>query len=184
MSDVDYGPLTGLIGQWKGDKGIDVAPNSKETERNPFHETILFEAAGDVENAESQTLAVIRYHQEVFRKSNDEQFHDQIGYFTWDAATETITHSFVIPRGVGIVSSGGVTDQDGSKIRMVMDTTDGDNAAYGVAQSTFMRDNASTTSYTMTLILDGDKLAYEQVTMLDIYKGEFKHLDKSTLTRV
>ena len=25
-SEVDFGPLTGLIGRWEGDKGLDVAP--------------------------------------------------------------------------------------------------------------------------------------------------------------
>ena len=50
------------------------------------YETITFEAAGDVTNAERQTLAVVRYHQVVRRKSNDEVFHDQVGYWTWDAS--------------------------------------------------------------------------------------------------
>ena len=37
MSDeqaFDYGPLQGLIGEWAGDKRIDVAPEPDDTERN------------------------------------------------------------------------------------------------------------------------------------------------------
>ena len=85
---VEYGPLSGLVGCWKGDKGIDISPEPDDgIERNPFHETLNFEAIGDVVNAEKQTLAILRYHQAVYRQSNDEQFHDQFGYLTWDAAT-------------------------------------------------------------------------------------------------
>ena len=32
IMDIDYGPLIELIGIWKGDKGIDVAPELDGTE--------------------------------------------------------------------------------------------------------------------------------------------------------
>ena len=48
IDGIDYGPLAALIGTWKGDKGVDRAPESDGEERNPFYETITFEAAGDV----------------------------------------------------------------------------------------------------------------------------------------
>ena len=38
MSDdhsIDYGPLAGLIGTWKGDKGADIAPEPDGTEESP-----------------------------------------------------------------------------------------------------------------------------------------------------
>lgn len=182
-NEINYGPLTGLIGKWQGDKGIDVAPEPDGTERSPFYETILFEAAGDVDNAETQVLTIVRYHQEVFRKSNDKQFHDQVGYFTWDEATGVITHSFVIPRGVGVVAGGKVISEEGSKITIKVDAADGD-PDWGVSQAPFMRDNARTVSFTQTLVLDGDELSYEERTLLDIYGREFDHVDKSKLTRV
>jgi len=64
---IDYGPLTGLIGSWHGDKGMDVAPEPDGIEHNPYYETITFEAAGDVTNAEQQQLAVLFYRQQVSR---------------------------------------------------------------------------------------------------------------------
>ncbi len=75
-TDVDYGPLTALIGSWRGDKGMDVAPEPDGEENNPYHETLSFEAVGDVTNAESQRLAALRYHQVVRRNSNDKVFHN------------------------------------------------------------------------------------------------------------
>jgi len=69
--DVDYGPLKELIGSWKGDKGLDVAPEPDGVENNPYYETITYSAAGDVSNAESQVLAAVHYRQIVQRKSNN-----------------------------------------------------------------------------------------------------------------
>jgi len=58
-NDIDYGPLRALIGVWKGEKGIDVAPEPDGSENNPYYETMTFTAIGDVTNAESQVLAAI-----------------------------------------------------------------------------------------------------------------------------
>lgn len=180
---INYGPLAGLIGEWKGDRGIDIAPEPNDTERSPYYETIVFEGIGDVENAEKQLLTILRYQEKVYRKSNDEQFHDQVGYLTWDEATGVITHSFVIPRGVGVVAGGKVISEEGNKITIKVDAADGDKD-WGVSQSPFMRDNARTKSFTHTIVLEGDEMSYEERTLLDIYGREFDHVDKCKLTRV
>ncbi len=80
MSDpIDYGPLEFLIGTWEGDKGMDISPEPEGSEASPYYEALSFRPIGDVENAESQVLAILRYQQIVRRKSNDEVFHDQTG---------------------------------------------------------------------------------------------------------
>ncbi|WP_461518449.1 hypothetical protein [Porticoccus sp.] len=71
MNYAAYGPLASIIDTWKGDSGMDVAPESDGIEQNPYYETLICEAAGDVKNAETQQLWVVRYRQEVRRKSND-----------------------------------------------------------------------------------------------------------------
>ena len=103
-TDTDYGPLVQLIGIWEGDKGMDIAPEPDGSEENPYYETMTFEAAGDVTNAESQVLAVVRYHQVVSRKSNNQVFHDESGYWLWDAQQGLIMQSFVIPRAVCVIA--------------------------------------------------------------------------------
>ena len=50
MSEVNYGPLTGLIGVWNGDKGIDIAPEPEGIEENNYFETITYTAIGTVTN--------------------------------------------------------------------------------------------------------------------------------------
>ena len=179
---VDYGPLTALIGTWQGNKGMDIAPEPDDTERSPYYETIVFEAAGTVTNAEEQTLAVVRYHQRVFRSSNDVQFHDQVGYWTWDAATGEIANTFTIPRRVAVVAGGDVIDESADSLTLRVKATD-DDAGWSISQAPFMRDKARSKSYSQTLTISGDQLSYEQTTVLDIYGSNFDHTDKSVLAR-
>ncbi len=182
--EIDYGPLKGLIGTWKGDKGLDVAPEPDGTEENPFYETIVFEAAGDGKNAESQVLAVVRYLQSVRRKSNDEVFHDQTGYWMWDAAAGTVMQSVTIPRAVCVLAGGEFsgTAKPGTSSSLKVHAKLGD-ADWGIAQSPFMRDKASTLEFSHELTLDGDRLTYFETTLLDIYGRRFEHTDKNELTR-
>ncbi len=95
MNDVDFGPLVDLIGVWMGEDGVDVAPEPDGAETNPYFETITYSAVGGVTNAESQNLATVHYRQIVQRKSDGAVFHDETGYWMWDAAAATVMHSLV-----------------------------------------------------------------------------------------
>lgn len=184
MSEVDYGPLTGLIGIWRGDRGMDVAPDPTGIEENPYYEEIVFEAAGDVSNAEEQTLAIVRYHQEVRRKSNDEVFHDQIGYWTWDPATKTVAHSIVIPRVVAVLAGGTFEgDPRAAEITLAVRAARGD-ADWGIIESPFMRHKASTRAFEYRATLRGDRLEYSETTTVRIYDREVAHTDTNVLTKV
>ena len=104
--DVDYGPILELVGSWTGDQGTDIAPEPDRKENNPYYETITYEDLGELNNADKQELAAVHYRQIVRRKSNDEVFHDQTGYWIWDAENKIVMHSFVIPRAVSVVAGG------------------------------------------------------------------------------
>jgi len=183
-ADIDYGPLTGLIGTWTGDKGMDVAPEPDGTERSPYFETISFEAAGDVTNAESQVLAVVRYHQVVSRKSTGKVFHDQVGYWLWDAERSAVIQSLTIPRAVCVLAGGtfrGTPDPArGLVLEVAARLGDPD---WGIIQSPFMRDQASTREFRHTLELRGNRLSYRETTVLDIYGRTFDHTDENELVR-
>lgn len=182
--DINYGPLNGLIGVWKGDKGIDIAPEPDGTENNPYHETITFEAIGDVTNAESQVLAAIHYRQIVQRKSDDEVFHDETGYWMWDANTKTIMHSLTIPRAVSVLAGGSHTgnqENDGSFVLEVSASLD--DKDWQIIQSPFMRDNAKTTEFRHRITVGNGKLSYSETTIVDIYGKVFEHTDNNELTR-
>ena len=183
VNDIDYGPLTGLIGTWEGDKGMDISPEPDGTEENPYYETIAFEAAGDVTNAEEQTLAIVRYHQVVRRKSNDEVFHDQIGYWLWDPANGTIMQSVTIPRAVCVLAGGSFAgDAKAPEITLSVRAKRGD-ADWGIIQSPFMREKASTEAFEHELTVAGDRLRYAETTYLQIYGRRFDHTDQNELRR-
>jgi hypothetical protein len=183
-ADFDYGPLAGLIGTWTGDKGMDVAPEPDGTERSPYLETITFEAAGDVTNAESQVLTVVRYHQVVSRKATGKVFHDQVGYWMWDAERSTVIQSLTIPRAVCVLAGGTFQGAPDPARGVVLEVAAklGD-PGWGIIQSPFMRDRASTREFRHTLKLQGDRLTYQETTVLDIYGRSFDHTDENELVR-
>ena len=176
--DIDYGPLSGLIGTFKGDKGLDIAPDPDGTEKNAYYESIVFTPAGDVTNAEEQTLVALHYHQVVSRKSNNEVFHDQTGYWMWDKSKDEIFQSIAIPRVVCVLASG-KAESEGNSQTVLNVSTD----VSGVLQSPFMHKRAKTTSFKQTMTLTGDELHYHETTMVDIYGNSFEHTDTNTLKK-
>jgi len=181
VEGVDYGPLAGLIGHWRGDRGVDVAPEPTGQEENSYWETLFFEPIGSVGNAGAQTLAVLRYHQVVHRHSNNEVFHNETGYWHWDGATDTVCQSLSIPRGVCVLAGGGAQNTEGGL--QIDVSAAADDPDWGIIQSPFMRDKATTTAFNHRLLLTGDTLVYCEMIMLDIYGKVFEHRDQNTLQR-
>ncbi len=185
MNDVDYGPLEKLIGRWEGDKGMDVSPEPDGTEENPYYEVIEMQAGGDLSNAERQKLAVVKYTRLVWRKSTREIFHDQMGYYMWDADAEVIMHSYAIPRAVTVTAGGKFAKANLKEKSVTLEfSAKADQSDFGIAQSTFMRDNAKTLEYTQKLTVNDSILIYNELTVLDIYGRQFNHKDSNTLTKV
>ena len=180
---IDYGPLQALIGEWEGGEGMDVAPDPDGKEENPFREHILFEAIGDVTNAETQTLAALRYHQVVTRKSDNQVFHNETGYYSWDAASRTISQSLTIPRALALLAGGSFTGDTAGEVVIEVAAKLGD-ADWGIVQSPFMRDNAKTVAFEHKLVVNGDTLVYSETTTVDIYGKTFAHTDGNTLQRI
>ena len=182
-SDVDFGPLTALVGEWSGGEGVDIAPEPDGEETNPYAETITYSAVGGVTNAESQNLAAIHYRQIVRRKSDGAVFHDETGYWMWDNDTHTVMHSLVIPRAVCVLAGGiygGETDRDGRAIIIVAESLDDEKLKN--IQSPFMQEHASTTAFNHTIVVGNGRLSYRETTMLDIYGKTFEHTDQNELT--
>lgn len=181
--NIDYGPIATLVGTWRGDKGMDISPEPDGVEKIPYFETIVFEAAGDVENAERQKLAIVRYHQVVSRKSNKKVFHDEIGYWLRDAANGTIMHSLAIPRAVCVLAGGRFTgDPKAARVVLEVAARQGE-PDWGILQSPFMRDNATTLEFKHRITVAGGELHYAETTVLEIYGRRFDHTDGNRLTR-
>lgn len=178
---IDYGPLTGLIGEWAGGQGIDVSPEPDEDEQSAYYERLVFEPAGDVDNADSQVLVMLRYNQVVMRKRNDEVFHNEAGFVSWDAQRSLVMQSFAIPRGLALVAGGSAERVDGVvSIRL---QAAADDPQWRISQAPFLAERARTTSFTRHYRLEGDKLSYDQVTNLEIYGRQMAHTDTNQLSR-
>ncbi|WP_117233301.1 heme-binding beta-barrel domain-containing protein [Vibrio maerlii] len=182
IDGMDFGVLAQLVGTWKSVDagGVDIAPAQEGSTQGkgapavvPFYETITFEVAADAVNASDQSLVALYYKQEVFKKEDDSKFHDQRGYFIYDQANQTVYNSFCVPRATCVVAEGAAGNT------MTLTAPDG-----GIAESSYMKDNASTTGFTMNIQIEGDTLTYTQSTILDIYDSEFSHTDSSVLERV
>ena len=183
--EVDYGPLTLFIGEWSGDKGVDVAPDPEGTEENPYYETIVFEEAGALENAEKQPISMIRYLQIVKKKADDEVFHDQTGYWMWDSDSQTVMHSIAIPRGLCLVAGGKVGENYVPNEHVEIDVeAHAEDSDWGIVQSPFLTEQAKTVSFFMSVVVDETTLTYSETTNLKIYGRDFEHTDKNDLIRV
>lgn len=181
IDGLDYGPLVGLIGTWKSAStgGVDVAPGragSKVGKDNPavspYFETIKFTPAGGAVNASEQHLAALYYRQQVFRKSDNKQFHDQTGYLIYDKKNQKVYDAFCIPRGVCVVAAGapGAT--------MTLKTQ-----SKGEAETQYMLKKDNTKAFSVTYTLSGNTLKYAQKTDLQVYDKPFTHVDSSTLEK-
>ena len=185
MTDVNYGPLAGLIGRWKGDKGEDKSPEPEGTEVNLYTETIEFSAAGDVDNAEIQELAAIHYQLEVHRIRDGKSIHHQTGYWIWDAAAAVVMHSFTIPRAVCVLAGGVYDAQLTAKGSVIIEVSAAlDSPDWQIIQSPFMQQNALTKGFQQQMVIAADELSYEQTMLIDIYdKQSFQHTDQNQLQR-
>lgn len=178
---VDYGPLVHLIGVWQGDKGVDVAPTPDGESNIAYHETIRYQAIGDVTNAGVQTLSVLHYRQIVQRKEDGEVFHDETGYWMWDAGNQQVIHSLTIPRAVCVLA-GGDYSREGESITINV-AASVDDPHWNILQSPFMNDNARTIEFRQSLRLSQGRLSFKETTVLDIYGKRFDHTDENELIK-
>ena len=106
-----------------------------------------------------------------------------MGYWMWEAETNTVMHSLVIPRAVAVIATGSAVENNGEVTLSVK--THNDIGEHNIAESAFMATRARTTAFSMELKVSKDQLAYNETTVLDIYnKKAFDHIDRNKLTRV
>lgn len=185
MSEIDYGPLNGLIGSWTGDQGKDLSPEPDGTEHNAYTETITFSPAGDTDNAETQELVALHYHLAVHRIPDGKAIHNQTGYWIWDDEAQLVMHSFTIPRAVCVIAGGGYSGKIDADAAIVLEVSASlGDPDWPIIQSPFLRENALTTEFRQRLTIGAERLSYQQTTLVDIYgRKSFEHTDENVLQR-
>ena len=180
----EWGPLAALIGEWEGTGGLDSAYSHSRGEvvSTPYLEKVEMKPFGPVDNG-SQSLWGLDYHTAMWRDSEANPFHTEVGYWLWDPATDEILRGFVVPRGITVLA-GGTASADARQYSMRAELG-GTN--YTIGENTYLATNASTVSYEVTITLnDDDTWSYDELTTLRMkeFPDPFPHTDSNTLRRV
>lgn len=178
----NLGPLALLVGVWEGDKGIDIAPaHDRTTKQNLYRERVEFEPMNDVHNHE-QRLCALRYKTTIWPIGSAEPFHEEVGYWLWDAEREEVLRCFLIPRGISIIA-GGPAKPDSTSY--TLESNSGD-CTHGICANKFLDEEFKTVRYVCKVVCDGKTFSYEQTSTLKLKGREalFDHTDKNTLKKV
>jgi len=179
----EWGPLAGLIGEWEGTGGLDTAFSHSRGEvvGTPYLEKLTFKPFGPVDNG-NQHLYGLDYKTAMWRESEDNPFHTEVGYWLWDAATGEVLRGFVVPRGITVLA-GGTAAADAKSF--TLSATKG-ASEYTIGENQYLAGAASTVSYEVTITIGDGTWSYAETTMLHMkeFPQPFAHTDANTLRKV
>ena len=178
----NLGPLTAMAGVWEGTFGADEHPVAEGTERDAFVEHYELQPIDPQTNG-PQLFYGLRYHTHIVKPSEVETFHDQVGYWLWEPATNIVTLTLGIPRGQ-VLLAGGSAGPDATEFEL---TAGVGSEVYGILSNPFLDRSFRTLSYRIHVTLNTDGTwSYEEEGVLVIPGRDepFHHVDRNTLTRV
>jgi len=178
----NLGPLAGLVGTWEGDQGLDVSIQSHGPEETPFRERITFEPLGPVVNG-PQVLYGLRYTTTAWPRGQSDAFHEEVGYWLWDAERSQVMRCFMVPRAVTVLAVGETT-ADARSFEMKAEAGSG---SAGILSNPFLEEAVKTVGYEVRVDLHDDgSFSYAEDTVLQIKsRGElFHHTDRNRLSKV
>jgi hypothetical protein len=178
----NLGPLRGLAGTWEGAAGIDEHPSEDGAEQDAYVERYEAEPIDPQPNG-PQVLYGLRYHTRIVKPGEVETFHDQVGYWLYEPATEAITLSIAIPRGQVALATGSASP-DATSFRVA--AAHG-SLVSGIISIPFLEEHFTTTSFSMDVTIhDDSSWSYAQDTVLQISGRHepFHHTDVHRLARV
>jgi hypothetical protein len=184
MANEEFGPLAGLIGTWRGDKGVNVSYDydKKEIISETYTEEITFKIVGDVDNGK-QKIWVLDYITAAKRTGSDEVFHTELGFWGWDPARGEVMRCFMLPR-MSTILAGGTCAADATSFSM---SATAGALDWGVLSNPYLLENAKCTRYELSCTIDGDTFSYDENMIMDMAAlggKSMDHTDKNTLTRV
>ena len=178
----NLGPLAPMAGVWQGTRGLDVKPKADGAKKQAYVENITLQPIDPQTNG-PQLLYGLRYHTHITKPNNVKTYHDQVGYWLWEPATQTIIHTLTIPRGQ-IVMAVGKAAPDARTFELIATN---DDVSFGIRSAPFIEDNFKTVEFRITVTIHDDGTwGYEEDTVMMI-KGQdepFHHTDKNLLHKV
>lgn len=184
--DVDtlknLGPLRGLAGIWSGTRGLDVNPKAEGPLRQAFIDHIELQPIDPQANG-PQLFYGLRYHQHIVKPGEVETYHDQIGYWLWEPATQTIIQTLAIPRGQ-VAMAVGKAAPDATEFALAAKRG---SETYGICSNPFLEYAFRTLEYRIKVTIGAaDTWSYDEDTLLMVrdQSEPFHHTDRSVLTKI
>lgn len=178
----NLGPLAPLAGIWEGVKGVDVHPVVEGTERDVFVEHYELQPIDRQTNG-PQLFYGLRYHTHIVKPGEVETFHDQVGYWLWEPAAETVTLTLGVPRGQVLLAAG-----PASAAATEFEVTAAAGAeVYGILSNPFLDRNFRMLDYRIRVSVHPDGTwSYDEEGLMAIAGREapFTHRERNTLTKV
>ncbi len=181
-NDSAWGPLAALIGEWEGDRGVDVSFHNAagRVGETKYRERVTMEAFGPVDNG-AQHLYGLDYRMAAWRFGEESPFHTEIGYWLWDADAGHVVRCFMVPRGVTVLAGGKASATDST---FSLEANVGDEI-HGILSNPYLAAKARTTKYTCKVSVEGGAFTYDScTTYVHATGGVIAHTDRNVLRRV
>jgi len=178
----NLGPLRLMAGVWEGAKGADVHPVASGREEQAYVERIELHPIDPQTNG-PQLFYGLRYHVFVVKPGEVETFHDQVGYWLWEPATETLIQTLAIPRAQVAMATGHAA-ANARSFELV--ATRG-STTFGICSNPFLEHAFRTLEYRIRVTVHGEECwSYDEDTLLMTPGASepFHHTDRNTLTRI
>jgi hypothetical protein len=184
--DVDtlsnLGPLRGMAGIWQGIRGLDVNPKAEGPKKQVFVEHIELQPIDPQTNG-PQLLYGLRYHSHIVKPDQVKTYHDQVGYWLWEPATNSVMHTLAIPRAQ-IVMAVGEASANAKEFEL---TASQDSKNFGICSAPFLDYAFKTIEFRIKVTINSDGTwSYDEDTVL-LIKGKaepFHHTDRNRLTMI
>src|SRR5437016_3774552 len=159
----DLGPLTEMAGIWEGSRSLNIPPKPLSApERQVFVEHTELQPIDPQANG-PQLFYGLRYHTHIVKPGEVETFHDQVGFWLWEPAADTVTLTLGIPRGQ-VLLAGGIAAADAKEFEV---TAAVGSEVYGILSNPFLDQAFRTLSYRMHVTVNDDGTwSYEEEGVL------------------
>jgi hypothetical protein len=178
----NLGPLRSMAGVWQGRRGLDVKPKADGPKKQAYVEHIELQPIDPQTNG-PQLFYGLRYHTHVVKPDQVKTYHDQVGYWLWEPATNTVIHTLTIPRAQTVMAVG-TASADAKEFELVATH---DSASFGIRSAPFLDYAFKTVEFRIKVTINPDGTwSYDEDTVLMIHgKPEpFHHTDRNTLSRI
>jgi hypothetical protein len=178
----NLGPLRPMAGIWQGERGLDLHPEVDGPLKQAYYERYELQPIDPQTNG-PQLYYGLRYHAHIVKLGETKMFHDQVGYWLWEPATESVILTLSIPRGQTALAMG-KAKPDAKSFEVVAKRGVESN---GICSNPFLEFAYRTVDFRMTVTINPDGTwSYDEDTVLIIHgqAEPFHHTDRNTLHKI